>query len=211
MWTLALRTPPARSAERFHERVGPRAGGPHDVGARSICGGGRQSARSAPGRRERGRPSEGVLAPRGRLAPRESVLARRHPRHGLSGPTGVFVLVALAKRPHDALGARDRRALHAELFGLGGELTLHVLAGLSELHERRLELGEPVEICGPGVLAFDGDRARRLAPGQSAVVRVARDGPWVIDVETALRRAADRGLFFDRQDWKDSLISFWGR
>jgi hypothetical protein len=75
---------------------------------------------------------------------------------------------------------------------------------------RRLELGEPVELTGPGVLAFDGDRVRKLAPGQSVLARVVRDGPWVIDVDVALRRAADRQLFFDRGDWRDSLIGFWG-
>ena len=42
--------------------------------------------------------------------------------------------------------------------------TVHVLG------VRRLALGEAVTVAGPGVLAFDGDRERALAPGQRAVL-----------------------------------------
>jgi len=60
---------------------------------------------------------------------------------------------------------------------------------------RRLELDEAVWVEGPGVLAFDGDRARALGPGQRAALRVRRDGPLRIDVDGALRRAAAGGVF----------------
>jgi hypothetical protein len=70
---------------------------------------------------------------------------------------------------------------------------------------RRLELGEAVEVRGPGVLAFDGDRERTLADGQCARLSVVREGPRVLDVALALRLAAERGLFLDRKDWHDSL------
>jgi hypothetical protein len=70
---------------------------------------------------------------------------------------------------------------------------------------RRLELGKTVEVCGPGVLAFDGDRERTLAAGQRAKLSVVREGPRVLDVAHALRLAAERGLFLDRKDWHDSL------
>ena len=52
-----------------------------------------------------------------------------------------------------------------------------------------------VELEGPGVLAFDGERERVLKPGQRATLQVARDGPWVIDVHAALTRAACDGFF----------------
>jgi hypothetical protein len=58
-----------------------------------------------------------------------------------------------------------------------------------------LALGEGVESTGPALLAFDGDRERVLAPGQSAMLRVDRDGPRVVDVEAALARAARDGVF----------------
>ncbi len=69
---------------------------------------------------------------------------------------------------------------------------------------RALALGEEVVLRGPGVLAFDGDRERRLLPGQEARLRVERSGPCVIDVERALRLAAERGAYLDRARWHDA-------
>lgn len=69
---------------------------------------------------------------------------------------------------------------------------------------RRLALGEVVELRGPGLLAFDGDRARSLRPGQRARLAVVRDGPRVIDVAAALREGARVGALEDRS-WRDAL------
>ena len=60
---------------------------------------------------------------------------------------------------------------------------------------RDLELGEIVELSGAGVLALDGERERRLKPGQRVTLTVRRDGPRVIDVALAMRRAACAGIF----------------
>ncbi len=68
---------------------------------------------------------------------------------------------------------------------------------------RRVSLGEPVEVTGPGLLAFDGDRERELAAGQRAVLRVLRDGPRVIEPQRALRLAAARGWMLGRH-WHDA-------
>lgn len=70
---------------------------------------------------------------------------------------------------------------------------------------RRLELSERVKVEGPGVLAFDGDRERFLAPGQAAHLAVTRDGPRVIDVDRALTIAAREELFLDRGHWHDAF------
>ena len=70
---------------------------------------------------------------------------------------------------------------------------LYVPVGVREA--RALGLDERVEIRGPGVIALDGERERRLAPGQSARLTVRRDGPRVIDVALTMRLAACRGLF----------------
>jgi hypothetical protein len=124
-----------------------------------------------------------------------------------------------------SIGGLTRPVSSAEDFGVevelsgpsggGRPLLAPVSAGLYAqafvANTRRLELGERVEVAGAGILAFDGDRARKLAPGQNVLAHVARDGPWVIDVDVALRKAADRELFFDRSDWRDSLIGFWRR
>lgn len=60
---------------------------------------------------------------------------------------------------------------------------------------RRIGDGERVRIEGPGILALDGERERRLRPGQGASVSIRRDGPWVIDTPMALEAAACCGVF----------------
>ncbi len=70
---------------------------------------------------------------------------------------------------------------------------------------RRIELGEPVVVHGPGVLALDGDREHKLADGETAELRVVREGPYVIDVGRAMRLAGERELFFDLEGWHDAL------
>lgn len=60
--------------------------------------------------------------------------------------------------------------------------------GLAE--SRPVALGESMRLTGPGILAFDGERERVLAPGQVATLRTLRDGPWVVDVSRVLTRAA---------------------
>lgn len=67
--------------------------------------------------------------------------------------------------------------------------------GLAEV--TRVALDEPVEVAGPGILAFDGERQRLLRDGQRATMRIRRSGPRVIDVSAALRLAAARGTFVD--------------
>ncbi len=51
-------------------------------------------------------------------------------------------------------------------------------------------LGHPMQVVGPGVLAFDGERERALQRHQRATLRTIRDGPWVVDVAKVLARAA---------------------
>jgi hypothetical protein len=77
--------------------------------------------------------------------------------------------------------------------------TVHVASA------RRIPLGRVVQLVGPGVLAFDGDRERALAAGQTARLRVERDGPRVIDVARALTLAARAGRFVDRGHWHDAF------
>ena len=53
-----------------------------------------------------------------------------------------------------------------------------------------LALGEAFVVTGPGALAFDGERERMLQPGQTATLRVLRNGPWAVDVAKVLALAA---------------------
>ena len=97
----------------------------------------------------------------------------------------------------DPLGDAEGGALLLE-FGAGG-VRVHapIAPGLFQdvpvRAARRIAFGEPVVVTGAGALAFDGERERVLAPGQRAILRVSRGGPWVIDVSRVLARAAREG------------------
>ena len=96
-------------------------------------------------------------------------------------------------------------------FGRGGQIVRAPIApglykSVAVAECVRTGFGEEVTAMGPGVLAFDGERERVLRSGQRAKLRVARDGPFVIDVGRALELAADRGLF--RMDGRDARRSF---
>jgi hypothetical protein len=55
---------------------------------------------------------------------------------------------------------------------------------------RTLSSGESVVLRGPGMLAFDGERDRRVGRDATITVTVDHSGPLVIDVEQTLIRAA---------------------
>ncbi len=125
---------------------------------------------------------------------REAVLTRAEP--SAVGITSIGGLLA-------PLTPDEDEALHLTLGpGEGGVSVLAPIApGLYEQiavrSHARIPLGETVAVSGPGVLAFDGERERVLKPGQAATLRVARDGPWVIDVHAVLEYAARKGLYRD--------------
>jgi predicted polyphosphate/ATP-dependent NAD kinase len=55
---------------------------------------------------------------------------------------------------------------------------------------RALADGESVALNGPGMLAFDGERDRRVGPDAVITLTIDHSGPLVIDVEQTLIRAA---------------------
>ena len=65
--------------------------------------------------------------------------------------------------------------------------------GLAEV--RRLAEGEGVVVSGPLLLAFDGERKRRLVAGEEVVLAIRRDGPRVVDVAAVMSRAAAGGYY----------------
>lgn len=60
-----------------------------------------------------------------------------------------------------------------------------------------LQPGEcyPVTSIRPLVLALDGEREHVLQGGEEAAVCLTMEGPWVIDVDAAMRRAVDAAFF----------------
>jgi predicted polyphosphate/ATP-dependent NAD kinase len=107
-------------------------------------------------------------------------------------------LCALGGLLHPVSDARDG-GLVVNIGSPGGVVTAPIAPGLYAdipvSSHRRLPDGEPVILEGPGMLALDGERERRLKPGQTAAVCVVRDGPWVIDVHKTLAAAACAGLY----------------
>lgn len=65
--------------------------------------------------------------------------------------------------------------------------------GLGEV--ARLAPGDVVTVEGPTILAFDGERKRRLRDGDRARLWVAADGPRVIDVAAVVRAGVAAGRF----------------
>jgi len=55
---------------------------------------------------------------------------------------------------------------------------------------QRLDTGASMDLPGPGVLSFDGERDVVLAQGRSARLTLAADGPHVIDVSAAMAATA---------------------
>jgi hypothetical protein len=84
---------------------------------------------------------------------------------------------------------------------LGGDRIVRVPIGPGSFDELRLDRvevlgeGESIEIGGAGVLAYDGERDRILAAGDTATITIRTDGPILIDVDRALHCAVSRRLF----------------
>jgi predicted polyphosphate/ATP-dependent NAD kinase len=80
-------------------------------------------------------------------------------------------------------------------FGTGGRRVRMPLmpgsfATVEVAEVRALASSEPVVLAGPGMLAFDGERDRRVGPEAIITMTIDHSGPLVIDVEKTLIRAA---------------------
>ncbi len=58
----------------------------------------------------------------------------------------------------------------------------------------RIPFGVAVPMSGPGVLALDGDRDHKLLDGHALSVEIRRDGPWMLDLDAAMRWAVAQGM-----------------
>ena len=110
---------------------------------------------------------------------------------------GITSIAGLIQPLSDA----DEGAMMVEFTARGRPAQWHVRAPIApgrfddipiaEAH--RIDLGETVEVVGPCVLAFDGERERVMRTGQRATLSVRRDGPRVIDIKSTLEVAARDG------------------
>lgn len=132
------------------------------------------------------------------------LLTRAEPASVGLSPVGGLVMPCLAE---DEFGVEVRTRPERNPEKTGKSLRtpispgLYANVGLDAVD--RVELGSEVRWTGPGLLAFDGDREIVLAEGESAILRVVRTGPFVIDPERAMIAAARAGLFLDLGHWHD--------
>ncbi len=113
----------------------------------------------------------------------------------IAEPTAVGLSsIAAAGRPvsrHDPGGVRvdlgpdGERHRRPMAPGLYADVSVRMVTALAD--------GQDVELVGPGVLAFDGERDRVLGDGQTVTLSVRRDGPRVIDVDQAMGMSSPSG------------------
>lgn len=60
---------------------------------------------------------------------------------------------------------------------------------------RVVSFDEQINLKGPCVLAFDGERERVIKQGQKVSMRLSRSGPAILDIEKTMQLAACRQLF----------------
>jgi hypothetical protein len=94
--------------------------------------------------------------------------------------------------PHDDFG------LHLVLGSDGVCVSAAIAPGLIRpvalARVERLALGATVPVCGPALLALDGERELPLAAGERATLRVTRSGPPVVDIARCLAAARRAGF-----------------
>ncbi len=128
------------------------------------------------------------------------VLARAEPAAvGLSSIGGLLEPCGV----DDDFGVVVRTARNGGGRSLLAPISPGLYRSVAVAEVRRIALGERIEISGPGLLAFDGDRERALRDGQRATIRIERDGPRVIDPARTLRAAALSGAYSGRGHWHD--------
>jgi len=86
-----------------------------------------------------------------------------------------------------------------ELGGNGRPVTAPVAPGIIEKvyikNEKIMSIGDEVEIpFSPSVLALDGEREIEIRRGHIAAIRLAKDGPIVVDVKRTMESAMKRKI-----------------
>ncbi len=101
----------------------------------------------------------------------------------------------------DRLSAAEDEGLLVEM-GAGMRFKAPLSPGLFREVEvqstTRVGFGVVVPFQGPGVLALDGDRDHKLGAGMHASIALERDGPWLLDVEQAMRWVVAQGIIGSR-------------
>jgi len=109
------------------------------------------------------------------------------------GMTSVGGLIRPLSESEDAglhltIGSRGKYKVHAPIApGLYETLKIKKIETVS--------FNEVIELKGPCILAFDGEREREVQDDQRVRLRVSRSGPSVLDIEKTMHLAACRKVF----------------
>ena len=125
---------------------------------------------------------------------REAIMTRAAPDSiGFSAIGGMLETVT----PHDDAGFHIRLT-HDEGAPAQHQIRAAIAPGLVRdiaiASTQRLDLGAIVRVNGPAMIALDGEREFHLRDGQSAALRVTRDGPPVVAIDRCLEIARDAGF-----------------
>jgi hypothetical protein len=117
----------------------------------------------------------------------------RHLIAAIAEPASVGLsAIAAAAAP---CGRREPGGVHVEFDPNSPttRLTAPIAPGryatLGVASHQRIAPGETVTVGGPGALSFDGERDAVIGPDDHATLRVANDGPHIIDVEVTMAAA----------------------
>ena len=117
------------------------------------------------------------------------LLTRAEPNSIGMSPIGGLIRPVFAE---DDFGLLVTTAEHAEPVLAPLSPGLFKPVKVDSVADMPFDVAVPFE--GPGVLALDGDRDIKIAAGESATVTLRRDGPWVLDIEAAMRWAVAQGI-----------------
>ena len=138
---------------------------------------------------------------------RTLVLSRALPAAVGMSPIGGLLMPCSAEDDHGVVvhcvGPEEAHAEGAHARALLAPISPGLYRTVHVTGAARAQLGQRIELVGPGLLEFDGDRERTLEPGQRATLRVERDGPYVVDPARALMAAAEAGVYVDRGHFHD--------
>jgi predicted polyphosphate/ATP-dependent NAD kinase len=133
---------------------------------------------------------------------REVVIARVVPGAiGFSALGGALLNTAAGEKAgagiHIVLGAGDHDVLVALASGQ--------VQWVNIAQYRWMELAEEVQLRpGAGTIALDGEREIELKARSTVAIRLSADGPFVVDVPTALQEAALAGFLHRRHSTRES-------
>ncbi len=112
---------------------------------------------------------------------------------GLSSLAGV--LHPLDRRTPGGIYVDVARAGATVLGTVRALLTPGVMSSIEFCRCDLIGPADEVHLRGPGMLAFDGERDRELNTDVTAAVTIRGDGPFVINVESAIALAVGHGFF----------------